>query len=324
MALPSAQLGGLASLNVPSYVPTQVVQAKEPLWKKALAQVLMSTAASAGQGVAQNATARDYAPDAQKAGFWDKLVSGPKQGEREHLQGAAHEQALERIGAEIVGRLQGEDLNATNQAGRDLFQANANLESQGINNEATLRRDYQDRLARIEEQRQGKEFTANENVANREFQGRQDTERNALLREQTKELAGKNSQTEMFMQQMKDALAAKNAVVAPQTAAEVERARQTQATTPTQRGVLTASQGPGYVRSTDYAPPSAMETFNEHFAGAVPEQERMGSDPTQVANRSILIQMQLLKEKMSQYPANSPAQAMLSKQIEDLATQLRR
>ncbi len=214
MALPSAQLGGLASLNVPSYVPTQVVQAKEPLWKKALAQVLMSTAASAGQGVAQNATARDYAPDGQKAGFWDKLVSGPKTGEREHLQSAAHEQRLEQIGADIVGRLTGQQLELGDRATGDLNSTNARLEEQGINNESALRRDFQDRQARIEENRQNKMFTADENAANREFQGRQDTDRNALLREQTREIAGKNSQAELLLQQLKDsqtAAAEKNA-----------------------------------------------------------------------------------------------------------------
>lgn len=97
MALPSAQLGSLASLNVPSYIPTTVVPKEQAMWKQLLMSVLAQTAGKvAGQGV-ENAMSRDSAAEfgqTPATGF-DKLVSGPKVNERQATSLRAERSAKE-------------------------------------------------------------------------------------------------------------------------------------------------------------------------------------------------------------------------------------
>lgn len=78
MSLPTAQLGGMANLNVPSYVPLVQVQKPVPAWQQALLGVLASTAGAAGQQAVGNAFQRDYSPEGEGATGWDKLLHGAK------------------------------------------------------------------------------------------------------------------------------------------------------------------------------------------------------------------------------------------------------
>jgi hypothetical protein len=110
--LPTASLGSMPSLNVPTHIPVTVVNKQPKLWQQVLAGVLAQAAGqAAGQGVG-NAMSRDYAGeygDAGATGF-DKLLQGPKVSEKEHgrrqsqkhdkeLTGTRHENdvALERL-----------------------------------------------------------------------------------------------------------------------------------------------------------------------------------------------------------------------------------
>ncbi len=77
MALPTAQLGQLSNINVPSYVPTTVIPKKQSILEQALLAFLMNTAGNAGGQLVQNVMAPDYAPEGQKRAFLGKLVQGP-------------------------------------------------------------------------------------------------------------------------------------------------------------------------------------------------------------------------------------------------------
>lgn len=88
MALPTAQLGGMASLNVPSYIPTVQVQKEPKAWEKILLSVLANAAGSVvGQGV-ENVMSRDAAAEFDKtpSGGFDRLLRGPKVGVQEATQ----------------------------------------------------------------------------------------------------------------------------------------------------------------------------------------------------------------------------------------------
>lgn len=75
-ALPSAQLGSMSSLSVPSFIPTVAVPKEPKAWEKALL-ALITNAGSAmlSQGI-QNVMQPDFAP--QPASGVDKFLSGPK------------------------------------------------------------------------------------------------------------------------------------------------------------------------------------------------------------------------------------------------------
>jgi hypothetical protein len=88
MALPTASLGQMPSLNVPTHIPNQVVNKQPKLWQQALAGIL---AQAAGQAVSQgvgNSMARDYAGEygEQEATGFDSFLKGPKVGEKEHAR----------------------------------------------------------------------------------------------------------------------------------------------------------------------------------------------------------------------------------------------
>jgi hypothetical protein len=96
MALPTAQLGQMSNINVPSYVPLTVVPKKQSVWEQALASFLVNMAGQAGGQAVQNVMAKDTAaPDAQ-AGFFKKLVGGPTQtvAENQAALGRAQQEKL--------------------------------------------------------------------------------------------------------------------------------------------------------------------------------------------------------------------------------------
>lgn len=81
MALPSAPLGSMPSLNVPSYIPTVVVPRERKMSEQLLGQVLASVLGSAATQGIGNMMSRDYADTGKgesQANTWDKLLHGPK------------------------------------------------------------------------------------------------------------------------------------------------------------------------------------------------------------------------------------------------------
>lgn len=88
MALPTAQLGSMASLNVPSYLPTQVVRKEPKLWQTALAQLLTQAAGTAVSKGVDNVMSRDYAEQFGEtpASTGSRLFQGPQVGAREAEQ----------------------------------------------------------------------------------------------------------------------------------------------------------------------------------------------------------------------------------------------
>lgn len=102
-ALPSAQLGGMPSLNVPSYIPTTVVQKEPKAWEKALLAILTQAGAAAAQQGVQNAMSQEYAPEFDKTsttGF-QKFLKGPTVNERQALASRADTGATNRLQSEM-------------------------------------------------------------------------------------------------------------------------------------------------------------------------------------------------------------------------------
>lgn len=84
MGLPSAQLGSLPSVNVPSSVPVVGVQKSPKIWQQALLNILTQTAgAAATQGIG-NVMSQDYAED--PATGWEKLTKGPRMDKSQKMQ----------------------------------------------------------------------------------------------------------------------------------------------------------------------------------------------------------------------------------------------
>lgn len=76
MALPTASLGQLPSLNMPYQIPTyEVRRGRDQILTAMLAQM----GAALGTNLVENSLSRDYAAEmGQKpAGFWSRLVNGP-------------------------------------------------------------------------------------------------------------------------------------------------------------------------------------------------------------------------------------------------------
>lgn len=75
MALPSAQLGQMPTMQMPFYIPTQHYQKEPKAWEKALLSILTSAGGAVlGQGI-QNSMQPDYAP--QPATGFSKFWNGP-------------------------------------------------------------------------------------------------------------------------------------------------------------------------------------------------------------------------------------------------------
>ena len=84
MGLPSAQLGSLPSMNLPTSIPTIGVQKSPKIWQQALMQILTQTAGNVVQQGIGNAMSRDYSED--PATGWQKLLSGPKVDKAQNMQ----------------------------------------------------------------------------------------------------------------------------------------------------------------------------------------------------------------------------------------------
>lgn len=89
MALPTAQLGSLPNMSMPYSVPTY---SKSSATQEAIAGFLAGLATNVGSNLGSNLMSRDYAE--QPAGFFSKLVAGPKENRQQYGQ------RLERVAAE--------------------------------------------------------------------------------------------------------------------------------------------------------------------------------------------------------------------------------
>ena len=119
MGLPSAQLGSLPSMNVPSSVPTIGVQKSPKIWQQALLNILTQTAgAAATQGIG-NVMSQDYAED--PATGWEKLTKGPRMDKSQKMQ----KTSLDAASTEAT---KGRDFaKGENKLGRDLTVSEASL-----------------------------------------------------------------------------------------------------------------------------------------------------------------------------------------------------
>lgn len=88
MALPTAQLGSLANLNTPSYVPLQVIPRQPTIWQQALASFIGNTADTVGQKLATNELESEHADEFGQtpATGWDRLVHGATVNDKEAAQ----------------------------------------------------------------------------------------------------------------------------------------------------------------------------------------------------------------------------------------------
>lgn len=88
MALPTAQLGAMANLNTPSYVPLQVIPRQPTIWQQALASFLGNVADTAGQKLATNELEAEHAGEFGQApsSGWDRLMHGSAVNDKEAAQ----------------------------------------------------------------------------------------------------------------------------------------------------------------------------------------------------------------------------------------------
>lgn len=88
MALPTAQLGAMANLNTPTYVPLQVIPRQPTIWQQALASFMTNTAGDIGNKLVSNEMEKDSAPDFGQtpASGWDRLVHGAAVNDKEAAQ----------------------------------------------------------------------------------------------------------------------------------------------------------------------------------------------------------------------------------------------
>lgn len=117
MALPTAQLGSMASLNVPAYIPTTVVPKEPKAWEKALlALVTQAGSQVLSQGI-QNSMQQDFASQNGETPTQGmaKFFQGPKVTRADN---EARQQMLARMAGEIgVRELEGQP------SARDVFAA---------------------------------------------------------------------------------------------------------------------------------------------------------------------------------------------------------
>lgn len=135
MALPTAQLGGMASLSVPSYIPTVQVQKEPKAWEKLLLSVLANAAGSAvGQGV-ENVMSRDYADPAMgedPARGLDKLVRGPKVNATMNAQRQDIAARKDLQQKDIIARGQSDRFNAAKALDRMTAEMESRIAEQGM------------------------------------------------------------------------------------------------------------------------------------------------------------------------------------------------
>ena len=215
MALPSAQLGSMTSLNVPSGMPTVVTQPKEKYWQKILAQALAGAAGQAATQGVSNAMSRDYAADAggTNAPFWDKLVGGPAMPADQYKQLAATkaQMGLQDLAAADARRAQ--EFGAQQTTLRD------------TSNSA---RDYDRMRAQLSMENQKMRVSSDEKSADRAANKESNAARDALLRRQ-----GELLEQEIIRNRMTNDQIAKGA--------EAQFMKDPEAMTPKQRGVQAAA-----------------------------------------------------------------------------------
>lgn len=174
MALPTAQLGQMSSINMPSHMPTVLVPRQPRLWEQALAQILTQAAGQAvGQGI-KNTMSGEYASEFGKTpntGLKKFLYgSAIPQEEASRLRAADERSALEQY---ILDSRQAQERTAQDAAlerqmagdtsaemrALDAAASARNLENLRSQNNLTETRerisgegDVRERLARIEKQ----------------------------------------------------------------------------------------------------------------------------------------------------------------------------
>ncbi len=100
MALPSAQLGQMSTLNAPSSVGLQVVRKEPKAWQTALMAILENAASSVASHGVQNYMSKDYATqNGQKdsSGF-NKFWNGPQVTQQQNEQLSAQKAAATQAG----------------------------------------------------------------------------------------------------------------------------------------------------------------------------------------------------------------------------------
>lgn len=141
-ALPSAQLGGMPSLNVPSYIPTTVIQKEPKAWEKALLAILTQAGAAVAQQGVSNAMSQDYALEFDKTPTSgpQKFLKGPTTNERQALAARADTGATNRLQAEMdsardlqANRLDAEAMHdASAYADRGLDNVDRDIAARGL------------------------------------------------------------------------------------------------------------------------------------------------------------------------------------------------
>lgn len=110
MALPTAQLGQLPSMNLATHSPVQIVT---PPWKQALTAFLTNTAGGIAKEGVGNAFATDYAKAASAEGlpgatspttgtqsFWSQILHGPDWDEKRFREAMRGKESAEQLGAQ--------------------------------------------------------------------------------------------------------------------------------------------------------------------------------------------------------------------------------
>lgn len=174
-ALPSAQLGSMPSLNVPSYIPTTVVQKEPKAWEKALLAILTQAGGAVANRGVENAMSQEYAPEFGKTpttGF-SKFLFGPTTGERQALQLRGEDSAMARLQSEIdsarslqENKLAADTLHDTSQyAQQGLHDIDQDIAARGLErlrmendmNKETARGGNEQALARLKAELEAKD-----------------------------------------------------------------------------------------------------------------------------------------------------------------------
>lgn len=99
MALPTAPLGQLPTMNMPYSIPTYEVRRGRDAVLQAL---LVNLASGIGQQAVDNAMSRDFATE--PAGFFEKIVSGPKMNREQYERGVAQMNEKQNLNAQLEAK----------------------------------------------------------------------------------------------------------------------------------------------------------------------------------------------------------------------------
>lgn len=174
MALPTAQLGAMANLNTPSYVPVQVIPRQPTIWQQALASFLTNTAGDVGQRLVTNEMEPEHAAEFGQTptSGWDRLMHGAAVNDKEAAQMRDINSATSLLGTREAGentRLGLSETGANTRNSADLASrasegtANRGLtQSEGI---ASRQAAHDQQVAEIQARMdQQKSLFANENI----------------------------------------------------------------------------------------------------------------------------------------------------------------